>query len=254
LQLKSQFVIVQKLWRLSVFNWEEDAKMVTASNDVWTAYIQLEEVFEPCMFRLLTSNARLILRQRSGVPSWCLTPVVFSSFGLGCFCRPMSDVVFTFNLLNSFYLFTLEGKTSAHDFYFSIARKSDNTGTLDVKVYLIFVLVLVIFDVLDSIDMSSSWPRSVSGVISNSPHVREGFMIPVLLLRQSQEIALSNVRPDRHFEHAVLVIDYSSSCGRPTTCYWLEGVCNYPSHPKLNVANQKTSIHRSLPHFVIVMS
>jgi hypothetical protein len=41
---------------------------------------------------------------------------------------------FTFDLLDTFHLLTLQGKISAYDFYYSIANKTDNTGLLDVKV------------------------------------------------------------------------------------------------------------------------
>jgi hypothetical protein len=59
-------------------------------------------------------------------------------------------------MLNSFHLLTLQGKTSAYDFYLSIARKSDNTGTVDVKVYLILIPVLTFTDTFNSINMNSS--------------------------------------------------------------------------------------------------
>jgi hypothetical protein len=46
---------------------------------------------------------------------------------------------FTFNVLNSFHLLTLQAKTSAYDFYLSITRRSDNTGTLNIKVSLVSI-------------------------------------------------------------------------------------------------------------------
>jgi hypothetical protein len=41
---------------------------------------------------------------------------------------------FSFDVLDSFHLLTLQGKTSAYDYYLSIAHKTDNTGVHDVKV------------------------------------------------------------------------------------------------------------------------
>ena len=41
---------------------------------------------------------------------------------------------FTFEVLDTFHLLTLQGKISAYDFYHSLAHKSDNTGTMDTKV------------------------------------------------------------------------------------------------------------------------
>jgi hypothetical protein len=46
--------------------------------------------------------------------------------------RPLS--AFTFDLLDSFHLLTLQGKTSAYDYYLAIVHKTDNTGLLDTKV------------------------------------------------------------------------------------------------------------------------
>jgi CxC2 like cysteine cluster associated with KDZ transposases len=46
--------------------------------------------------------------------------------------RPIS--AFTFDVLDSFHLLTLQGKTSAYDYYLSLAHKTDNTGLLDTKV------------------------------------------------------------------------------------------------------------------------
>jgi hypothetical protein len=42
--------------------------------------------------------------------------------------RPSS--AFTFDVLNSFHLLTLQGMTSAYEYYLSIARKTDNLGLL----------------------------------------------------------------------------------------------------------------------------
>jgi hypothetical protein len=50
--------------------------------------------------------------------------------------RPTS--AFTFDVLDSFHLLTLQGKTSAYDYYLALAHKSDNTGLLDTKVCLPF--------------------------------------------------------------------------------------------------------------------
>jgi len=43
---------------------------------------------------------------------------------------------FTYDTLDSFHLLTLQGKTSAYDFYYSLVHKFDNTGLLNVKVSL----------------------------------------------------------------------------------------------------------------------
>jgi hypothetical protein len=42
--------------------------------------------------------------------------------------------VFTFDVLDSFHLLTLQGKTSAYDYYLSIEHKTDNTGISSIKV------------------------------------------------------------------------------------------------------------------------
>ena len=52
--------------------------------------------------------------------------------------RPVT--AFTFDVLDSFHLLTLQGKTTAYDFYYSLAHKSDNTRLLDVKVCEAFAL------------------------------------------------------------------------------------------------------------------
>jgi hypothetical protein len=46
--------------------------------------------------------------------------------------RPIS--AFTFDVLETFHLLTLQGKTNAYDFYLTLAHKSDNTGLVDVNV------------------------------------------------------------------------------------------------------------------------
>lgn len=46
--------------------------------------------------------------------------------------RPKSG--FTFDVLNTFHLLTLQGKVSAYDFYSTLQHKTDNTRTSDVKV------------------------------------------------------------------------------------------------------------------------
>jgi hypothetical protein len=47
-------------------------------------------------------------------------------------------LTFTFDVLNSFHLLTLQGKTSAYDFYTSISHKTDNTGVVKIKVNISF--------------------------------------------------------------------------------------------------------------------
>jgi CxC2 like cysteine cluster associated with KDZ transposases len=46
--------------------------------------------------------------------------------------RPQS--AFTFDVLNTFQLLTLQGKVSAYEFYSALQHKTDNTGISDVKV------------------------------------------------------------------------------------------------------------------------
>ena len=41
---------------------------------------------------------------------------------------------FTFDVLDTFHLMTLQGKISAYDFYTTLSHKSDNTGLRNVKV------------------------------------------------------------------------------------------------------------------------
>jgi hypothetical protein len=41
---------------------------------------------------------------------------------------------FTFDVLDTFHLMTLQGKISAYDFYTTLSHKSDNTGLHDIKV------------------------------------------------------------------------------------------------------------------------
>jgi CxC2 like cysteine cluster associated with KDZ transposases len=43
---------------------------------------------------------------------------------------------FTFDVLESFHLLTLQGKTSLYDFYWFLVYKSDNSGTLGINVRL----------------------------------------------------------------------------------------------------------------------
>lgn len=45
------------------------------------------------------------------------------------------QTAFTFDVLDSFHLLTLQGKTSAFDYYYSLAHKSDNAGLSDMKVH-----------------------------------------------------------------------------------------------------------------------
>ena len=41
---------------------------------------------------------------------------------------------FTFDVLDTFHLLTLQGKISAYDFYTALVHKSDNAGLLNMKV------------------------------------------------------------------------------------------------------------------------
>ena len=50
--------------------------------------------------------------------------------------RPKS--AFTFDVLDTFHLLTLQGKTSAYDYYYSLAHKSDNTGLRNLKVIIYY--------------------------------------------------------------------------------------------------------------------
>jgi hypothetical protein len=47
---------------------------------------------------------------------------------------------FTFDILNTFHLITLQAKTSAYDYYLSVEHKSDNIGLLDQKVCLLIAV------------------------------------------------------------------------------------------------------------------
>jgi CxC2 like cysteine cluster associated with KDZ transposases len=51
------------------------------------------------------------------------------------------STAFTFNVLNTFHLLTLQGKTSAFDFYLAIAHKTDNLGLENQKVSYSFYLL-----------------------------------------------------------------------------------------------------------------
>jgi hypothetical protein len=57
--------------------------------------------------------------------------------------RPSS--AFTFDVLNSFHLLTLEGKTSAYHFYWSTSHKTDNVGVCGQKVCIRYGLDLLLF-------------------------------------------------------------------------------------------------------------
>ena len=48
--------------------------------------------------------------------------------------RPTS--AFTFDVLDTFHLLTLQGKLNAYDFYLSLVRKTDNTGIRVINVSL----------------------------------------------------------------------------------------------------------------------
>jgi hypothetical protein len=52
--------------------------------------------------------------------------------------RPKS--AFTFDVLDTFQLLTLQGKTSAYDYYYSLAHKTDNTGLQNLKVFIYLYL------------------------------------------------------------------------------------------------------------------
>jgi hypothetical protein len=68
--------------------------------------------------------------------------------------RPTS--AFTFDVLDTFHLLTLQSKTNSYDFYLSLAHKSDNTGLLDIKVTHI-VVACSAADKLCSSATSNSW-------------------------------------------------------------------------------------------------
>jgi len=53
--------------------------------------------------------------------------------------RPKS--AFTFDVLDTFHLLTLQGKISAYDYYYSLAHKSDNTGLQNLKVRVLFYFI-----------------------------------------------------------------------------------------------------------------
>jgi hypothetical protein len=68
--------------------------------------------------------------------------------------RPIS--AFTFDVLDTFQLLTLQGKTNAYDFYLTLAHKSDNTGLVDVNVCEFSVFQVVASDRPSRTDINSS--------------------------------------------------------------------------------------------------
>ena len=49
---------------------------------------------------------------------------------------------FTFDVLDTFHLLTLQGKISVYDFYYALVHKSDNTRLLNLKVRLHIGMIL----------------------------------------------------------------------------------------------------------------
>jgi len=56
------------------------------------------------------------------------------------------STAFTFDILNSFHLLTLQGKTSAFHFYSSISHKTDNLGTSGQKLFQLIIAVTIATD------------------------------------------------------------------------------------------------------------
>jgi len=70
------------------------------------------------------------------------------------YTHPLS--AFSYDILDTFHLLTLQGKISAYDFYISITRKTDNTGTLNIKVCFVNDLLIARSFLCGSVDMSNS--------------------------------------------------------------------------------------------------
>jgi hypothetical protein len=87
------------------------------------------------------------------------------------------STAFTFDILNSFHLLTLQGKTSAFHFYWSVSHKTDNIGISGQKVcrYIYFIIIAIAADLIlgplrsiplryadlaSSEDAQTSWTRS----------------------------------------------------------------------------------------------
>ena len=66
-----------------------------------------------------------------GAPHHCLQLLAASWFPASL-DRPQT--AFTFDVLDTFQLINLQGKTSAYDFYYSLDHKTDNTGALGIQV------------------------------------------------------------------------------------------------------------------------
>lgn len=63
------------------------------------------------------------------------TQLLASSWFPATLDRPQT--AFTFDVLDTFQLLTLQGKISTYDFYYSLDHKTDNTGTLGIAVSLL---------------------------------------------------------------------------------------------------------------------
>jgi hypothetical protein len=105
--------------------------------------------------------------------------------------RPIS--AFTFDVLDSFHLLTLQGKTSAYDFYLSLVHKSDNTGLLDTKVLITQSIALPNADIETfRVAMNNFCRPSECGVTSNYSSEQGALMIPwVWQLRSPASVLLS---------------------------------------------------------------
>jgi hypothetical protein len=53
------------------------------------------------------------------------------------------QTAFTLDVLDTFQLLNLQGKISVYDFYYSLDHKTDNTGTLGIKVCDLLVVIAV---------------------------------------------------------------------------------------------------------------
>jgi hypothetical protein len=60
----------------------------------------------------------------------------FNSSDSVVFHQPLQGLkaLFTFDVLNTFHLLTLQGKVSAYEFYCALQHKTDNTSISDTKV------------------------------------------------------------------------------------------------------------------------
>jgi len=91
---------------------------------------------------------------------------ISSSWGSAAFHQlQLGQSAFTFDVLNTFHLLTLQGKVIAYDFYSALQHKTDNTGISYVKVMGFIVQEPYNWCHISSITIGNSSLLSVNGVI-----------------------------------------------------------------------------------------